>query len=122
MQGFATGDLDADAYALRLFESTGMDLMLAQSYSKNMGLYGERIGFLSVVCKNPQDAGRVKSQIEVIIRGIYATPVRHGAALVVTVLKTPELVMEWKVLPLLSEFSDKPQYFVNSKAFVSCAL
>ena len=49
-QGFASGDLDADAAALRLFASSGLELLLAQSYAKNMGLYGERCGALSVLC------------------------------------------------------------------------
>lgn len=43
-QGFASGDLDADAAALRLFEASGCELLLAQSFAKNMGLYGERVG------------------------------------------------------------------------------
>lgn len=97
MQGFATGDLDADAYALRLFEGSGMDLILAFSFSKSMGLYGERAGCLSVVCQNPQDATRVKTKLEVIIRELYATPPRHGAELAAMVLKTPDLFAEWKV-------------------------
>jgi aspartate aminotransferase len=48
-QGFASGDLDADAAALRMFTRAGCELLLAQSYAKNMGLYGERVGALSVV-------------------------------------------------------------------------
>jgi aspartate aminotransferase len=50
-QGFASGDLDEDAAALRMFSAVpGMELLLAQSYAKNMGLYGERVGALSVQC------------------------------------------------------------------------
>lgn len=49
LQGFASGDLDVDATALRLFSAVpGMELLLAQSYAKNMGLYGQRVGALSV--------------------------------------------------------------------------
>lgn len=51
-QGFASGSLDQDAAPLRLFASTpGMELLLAQSFAKNMGLYGERVGALSVLCR-----------------------------------------------------------------------
>ena len=51
-QGFATGCLDKDAAAIRLFAaSPGMEMLLAQSFAKNMGLYGERVGALSVVCR-----------------------------------------------------------------------
>lgn len=49
-QGFASGDLDQDAAALRLFAAAGGPLLLSQSYAKNLGLYGERVGALSVVC------------------------------------------------------------------------
>jgi aspartate aminotransferase len=48
-QGFASGDLDKDAAALRMFTRAGLELLLAQSYAKNMGLYGERVGAISVV-------------------------------------------------------------------------
>ena len=51
-QGFASGNLDRDAASIRLFAcAPGMEMLLAQSYAKNMGLYGERVGALSVVCK-----------------------------------------------------------------------
>ena len=50
-QGFATGDVDEDAYAVRLFANEGLDMVLSQSFSKNMGLYGERIGCLSLRLK-----------------------------------------------------------------------
>jgi aspartate/tyrosine/aromatic aminotransferase len=43
LQGFASGDLERDAAAVRLFADAGMELLLAQSYAKNMGLYGERV-------------------------------------------------------------------------------
>lgn len=60
MQGFASGDLDSDAAALRLFASARrpdgapLELLLAQSFAKNMGLYGERVGALSVVTACPE--------------------------------------------------------------------
>ena len=51
VQGFASGDLNRDAASLRMFADSGMELLLAQSYAKNLGLYGERVGALSVVCR-----------------------------------------------------------------------
>jgi len=48
-QGFASGSLDADAQPVRLFVADGGELLVAQSYAKNMGLYGERVGALSIV-------------------------------------------------------------------------
>ena len=49
LQGFATGDLDEDAWVVRYFERRGFEFFVSQSFGKNMGLYGERIGFLSGV-------------------------------------------------------------------------
>lgn len=49
IQGFASGNLDADAQPIRLFAADGGELLAAQSYAKNMGLYGERVGALSIV-------------------------------------------------------------------------
>ena len=40
-QGFATGDLERDSLGLRLLAKDGHKLMLCQSFSKNMGLYGK---------------------------------------------------------------------------------
>lgn len=50
-QGFASGDADADAFAIRLFEQAGVDMLVCQSFAKNFGLYGERVGTFSIVCK-----------------------------------------------------------------------
>lgn len=49
-QGFASGNLEEDAYSLRLFASQTDRVMLSQSFAKNFGLYGERVGCISVVC------------------------------------------------------------------------
>lgn len=48
-QGYASGDLDKDAYAIRLFAQSGLEMFVTQSFAKNMGLYGERVGMLHVV-------------------------------------------------------------------------
>eukprot|EP00892_Ulva_mutabilis_P012667 jgi/Ulvmu1/9773/UM056_0013.1 len=96
-QGFASGDLDADAFALRLFLSSGAPMLLAQSFAKNMGLYGERAGALHVVCASAEEARRVGSQVKGVIRPMYSSPPRHGAAIAATVLGNPALYAEWKV-------------------------
>merc|ERR1712159_26276 len=51
-QGFATGDLETDAYAMRNFANNGLPLFVSQSFAKNFGLYGERVGTLSLTCGN----------------------------------------------------------------------
>jgi aspartate/tyrosine/aromatic aminotransferase len=57
-QGFATGSLDQDAWAPRYFVDQGLELFVAQSYSKNLGLYGERVGAISMVCDDKESATR----------------------------------------------------------------
>lgn len=58
LQGFASGSLDNDASSVRLFATRGMELLVAQSYSKNLGLYAERIGAMNVVCSSSDLAAR----------------------------------------------------------------
>ncbi|CAK9049709.1 Aspartate aminotransferase [Durusdinium trenchii] len=96
-QGFATGDVEKDAFAVRLFEERGLPMLVAQSYSKNMGLYGERIGALNVVCPSKDAMTRVMSQLELVVRAMYSNPPRHGAAIAATILTNPELRAEWLV-------------------------
>jgi aspartate aminotransferase len=94
-QGFASGDCDRDAAAVRLFADRGHLLLLCQSYAKNMGLYGERIGALSVVCKDKEEKERVLSQLKIVIRPMYSNPPIHGARIVSLVLGEPQLCKQW---------------------------
>jgi len=95
-QGFASGDLNQDAFALRYFVKKGFEMLLAQSYAKNFGLYGERIGALHVVCANNSLVEAVRSQVKPIIRAMYSSPPIHGAFIVYEVLSNPELYAEWE--------------------------
>ncbi|KAG6740295.1 hypothetical protein NC652_039135 [Populus alba x Populus x berolinensis] len=95
-QGFASGSLDADASSVRLFAARGMELLVAQSYSKNLGLYAERIGAINVVCSSADAAARVKSQLKRIARPMYSNPPVHGARIVANVVGDPALFNEWK--------------------------
>ncbi|XP_042475010.1 aspartate aminotransferase, chloroplastic [Macadamia integrifolia] len=95
-QGFASGSLGADASSVRLFAARGMELLVAQSYSKNLGLYAERIGAINVVCSSSDAAARVKSQLKRIARPMYSNPSIHGARIVANVVGEPALFKEWK--------------------------
>jgi aspartate/tyrosine/aromatic aminotransferase len=95
-QGFATGDLEVDAYAMRLFATSGLPLIVSQSFAKNFGLYGERVGTFSVSCQSKEAATNVMSQLDIIIRNLYSNPPKHGANIVKTVLSDPALYAEWK--------------------------
>ena len=94
-QGFSSGNLDRDAFALRLFADQGVKLALAQSYAKNFGLYGQRIGCFSVVTDSASEANAAESHIKFIARAQYSNPPKYGAHIVETVLSNPELTAEW---------------------------
>lgn len=95
-QGFASGDLDNDAWSVRYFVDRGFEMMGTQSFSKNFGLYNERIGNLVLVLKDSSCITRVRSQLTLLVRGSYSNPPCHGARIVSTVLNDPALFEEWK--------------------------
>jgi len=95
-QGFASGDAEADAWALRKFVDDGHCIALGQSYAKNFGLYGERVGALSVVGRDAEEAARVLSQIKRVVRPMYSNPPVYGARLVDAILSDPALEAQWR--------------------------
>ncbi|CAG9988712.1 unnamed protein product [Clonostachys byssicola] len=102
-QGFATGDFDRDAFAIRHFAEQGLEFFVAQSSAKNFGLYGQRVGCLhyipsSLLSKKESwvTLARVKSQLSSLQRSIISNPPRYGSHIVSLVLNDPELMKEWK--------------------------
>jgi len=95
-QGFASGCLDKDAFAARYFADIGIPMITSQSFAKNFGLYGERIGTFTVVCGRKEKVSNVMSQLDVIIRNLYSNPPKHGANIVKVVLKDAALTQEWR--------------------------
>ncbi|EXJ54569.1 aspartate aminotransferase [Cladophialophora yegresii CBS 114405] len=94
-QGFASGDTDKDAYAVRHFIEQGFGLVLAQSFAKNMGLYGERVGAFSIVCDSAEEKKRVDSQIKILVRPLYSNPPIHGARIASEILNDQGLNKQW---------------------------
>jgi aromatic-amino-acid transaminase len=94
-QGFGDGT-EADAAVVRNFAATPEPLLVSTSFSKSFSLYGERIGALSVVGSDKDEAARVLSQLKRIIRANYSTPPTHGGQIVTTVLVSPELRALWE--------------------------
>lgn len=94
-QGFASGSVDKDAFAVRYFVKEGHQIALAQSYAKNMGLYGERAGAFSLITSSKEEADRTMSQLKILIRPLYSNPPIHGARIVSTILGSPALRNEW---------------------------
>jgi len=94
-QGFGDGIVE-DGAAVQQFMGSGMDFLVATSFSKSFSLYGERVGALSVVCESKDEAARVLSRLKVLIRGNYSNPPTHGAQVVSMVLTTPGLRKLWE--------------------------
>ncbi|RVX70836.1 hypothetical protein B0A52_05992 [Exophiala mesophila] len=94
-QGFASGDTDKDAFPVRLFIEEGHGLALAQSFAKNMGLYGERVGAFSIVTDSAEEKARVDSQIKILVRPLYSNPPINGARIASEILSNPELNKQW---------------------------
>ncbi|KAI1717917.1 aminotransferase class I and II domain-containing protein [Ditylenchus destructor] len=96
-QGFASGDINRDAHAVRYFVQSGHNICLAQSFAKNMGLYGERVGAYSVITANEDEAARVLSQLKILVRPMISNPPIHGARIANKILSDPNLRKQWLV-------------------------
>lgn len=94
-QGFASGDTDKDAFAVRYFQRQSHNFCLAQSFAKNMGLYGERVGAFSICCDSAEEKKRVDSQIKILVRPLYSNPPVHGARIASEILNNPDLNKQW---------------------------
>lgn len=93
-QGFGAG-IEEDAAGLRLVASKVPELLVANSFSKNFGLYNERIGAVTVVAQNADEAVRAFSQVKRTIRANYSNPPAHGALIVSTILSDASLKALW---------------------------
>ncbi|XP_055913338.1 aspartate aminotransferase, cytoplasmic [Eupeodes corollae] len=94
-QGFASGDPDKDAWPVRYFVENNFELLAAQSFAKNFGLYCERVGNLTVVQKSEATTAAVHSQLTLLVRMTYSNPPAYGSRIVSTVLNDPKLRQEW---------------------------
>ncbi|MBN3807284.1 aspartate/tyrosine/aromatic aminotransferase [Paraburkholderia sp. Ac-20336] len=94
-QGFGAG-LEEDAACVRLLADADVPLIVANSFSKNFSLYGERCGALSVVCRSADEAARVLGQLMAAVRANYSNPPTHGARLVANVLADAQLRASWE--------------------------
>jgi len=94
-QGFGKG-VQEDAQGLRKFAEYNKELLIANSFSKNFGLYNERVGGITLVAESHEIAEAAFSQIKAGIRSNYSNPPSHGAAIVTTILTDPELYKQWE--------------------------
>lgn len=117
-QGFASGDCDADAFGVRAFEAAGLEPILCQSFAKNMGLYGERVGAVHFVCGTSDEAAALLGSVKQrVVRPAYSSPPRHGAAVAAEVLTDPALDAAWR-----SELGDMARRIARVRADLRAAL
>lgn len=94
-QGFASGDLMKDGASIRMFAEKTDRIVVFQSFAKNFGLYGERVGNLNIVCSSEAEAQIVNSQLKTYARPMYSNPPIHGAHIVDTILGSADLTASW---------------------------
>jgi aspartate aminotransferase len=94
-QGFARG-LEEDAEGLRAFVALHKELLVASSYSKNFGLYNERVGACTLVAADAETVDRAFTQMKSAIRANYSNPPAHGASVVATILSNDALRAIWE--------------------------
>ncbi|WP_304169740.1 amino acid aminotransferase, partial [Lonsdalea britannica] len=114
-QGFANG-LDEDAQGLRTFAAQHQELLVASSYSKNFGLYNERVGACTLVAADSAVVDTAFSQIKAAIRANYSNPPSHGAAVVATILSNDVLrgIWEQELTAMRERIQRMRQLFVNT--------
>lgn len=114
-QGFATG-VEEDAAGLRTFAKYNSEILVASSFSKNFGLYNERVGAFTLVAPSTAVAETAFSQVKAIIRSIYSNPPAHGAAVVTYILNNPALRAEWEaeVAEMRERIQEMRVLFVNT--------
>lgn len=113
-QGFGNG-LEPDAWAIRHFAAPKTEAIVCSSYSKNFGLYGERVGAMTLIASDQETAKKAQSQAKACVRSNYSNPPKHGGAIVAEVLKTPELRTQWEkeVAQMCSRIQSLRQMFVE---------
>lgn len=96
-QGFASGSLENDAWALQKgIEILQTPILICQSFAKNVGMYGERIGAFHLVLPTNENVKALLSQLQVFTRSEISNPPAYGAKIVAKVLTTPELRAQWE--------------------------
>jgi aspartate/tyrosine/aromatic aminotransferase len=102
-QGFASGSLDQDAWSIRYFAQQGFEMIVTQSFAKNLGLYNERVGGFHVLTKSATKKTQIMSRVAKIVRPMYSNPPAHGALIVERILTSPALFAQWnKELNIMS--------------------
>lgn len=116
-QGLAQG-IEEDAYSVRLFAESGREVFICSSFSKNFGLYCERVGALTLVGADADSAQKAFSNVKIVVRVNYSNPPRHGGAIVTTILSDADLTREWQaeVADIRNRIHEMRSLFVETLA------
>lgn len=120
--GWASGDMDKDAEIIRRYSQTGEQFFVAFSFSKCMGLYGERIGCCHAICSSPKEKENVESKLAAALRATISVAPQNGALIANEVLSNKQLKKEWieelkvnakRVIDIRGKLVDKLENYTN---------
>ena len=94
-QGLGRG-LEEDAEGVRILAAAIAEMIVCSSFSKNFGLYNERVGAITIKGATQETVDKAFSHVKIVIRQIYSNPPSHGGAIVATIMNSPELRKEWE--------------------------
>ncbi|XP_011405366.2 PREDICTED: aspartate aminotransferase, mitochondrial-like [Amphimedon queenslandica] len=94
-QGFASGSHEKDATSIRRLVDDGNNVAICQTFSKNFGLYGERVGTATIVCSSVDEKRIVESHLKLVIRPMYSNPPINGARIATEILTNPQYRNQW---------------------------
>lgn len=114
-QGFGRG-LEEDAEGVRALARAGCEMLISSSFSKNFGLYGERVGALTIVAGTSDAAKAALSHAKSCVRANYSNPPKHGAAIVSLILTDDSLRQKWEeeLAAMRSRIHQMRQLFVET--------
>lgn len=104
-QGFASGCFKKDSKALYIFWRKNINYVLSQSFAKNFGLYGERVGAIHIISENQEEMAKTLSQLKLVIRRSYSNPPKHGALIIDKIVNNKEMFQEY--LQEIKEVSER---------------
>ena len=114
-QGFGDG-LEEDATGVRIVADHCQEFLVATSYSKNFGLYNERVGALTLVAANSEEAEAANSHLKICVRTNYSNPPAHGGRIVAEILGDPGLRQRWEaeLADMRNRINDMRHLFVET--------
>lgn len=112
-QGLGRG-LEQDAEGVRILAGSAAEMVICSSFSKNFGLYNERVGAITIKCAAQDATDKAFSHLKTTIRVIYSNPPSHGGAVVTTIMGSPDLRKEWEaeVADIRSRIKEMRELFV----------